>query len=286
MCCVNSGRQAPQELHRMTLNACTYPLHSQYHPYCVILNNKGYIQAFHARKGIDFSLFSESTRLRLTPAAAVASDTFGIQADCESVPQIPRIHEPLPLPTRTGRDQSLRRRDANPPDPPASCRRRRHFGHEQQVLTDRAVRAVHKLYDAGVQFAVTSGRPPRGMSMIIEPLALATELAAFNGGRLAAPRTGRRRRPTVGDGGGEVGAVFLLEGEQRGGVVFAQEVNLGHVSSVGARLGLGPRISARPVGPAALRGCPPCAGAPREAGWSGFGPLHGASTGLSQRIFW
>ncbi|MFE2155792.1 HAD hydrolase family protein [Streptomyces lavendulae] len=42
-----------------------------------------------------------------------------------------------------------------------------------KVLTDRAVRAVHKLYDAGVQFAVTSGRPPRGMSMIIEPLALA-----------------------------------------------------------------------------------------------------------------
>ncbi|MGW1642368.1 HAD hydrolase family protein [Streptomyces lavendulae] len=83
-----------------------------------------------------------------------------------------------------------------------------------KVLTDRAVRAVHKLYYAGVQFAVTSGRPPLGMSMIIEPLALATELAAFNGGRLAAPRTGRRRRPTVGDGGGEVGAVSLLESER------------------------------------------------------------------------
>lgn len=29
-----------------------------------------------------------------------------------------------------------------------------------KVLTDRAVRAVHKLHDAGVLFAVTSGRPP------------------------------------------------------------------------------------------------------------------------------
>ncbi|MFF0628815.1 Cof-type HAD-IIB family hydrolase [Streptomyces sp. NPDC004296] len=56
-----------------------------------------------------------------------------------------------------------------------------------KVLTDRAVRAVHKLYDAGVLFAVTSGRPPRGMSMIIEPLALTTELAAFNGGLIVNP---------------------------------------------------------------------------------------------------
>ncbi|MFE3774292.1 Cof-type HAD-IIB family hydrolase [Streptomyces sp. NPDC057579] len=56
-----------------------------------------------------------------------------------------------------------------------------------KVLTDRAIRAVHKLYDAGALFAVTSGRPPRGMSMIIEPLALTTELAAFNGGLIVNP---------------------------------------------------------------------------------------------------
>ena len=56
-----------------------------------------------------------------------------------------------------------------------------------KVLTDRAVQAVRKLHDAGVLLAVTSGRPPRGMSMIIEPLALATELAAFNGGLIVNP---------------------------------------------------------------------------------------------------
>ena len=53
---------------------------------------------------------------------------------------------------------------------------------QDKVLTDGAVAAVRKLGDAGVMFAVTSGRPPRGMSMLIEPLDLSTPLAAFNGG--------------------------------------------------------------------------------------------------------
>jgi Cof subfamily protein (haloacid dehalogenase superfamily) len=51
-----------------------------------------------------------------------------------------------------------------------------------KVLTDRAVEAVRKLGEAGILFAVTSGRPPRGMSMLIEPLNLTTPIAAFNGG--------------------------------------------------------------------------------------------------------
>jgi Cof subfamily protein (haloacid dehalogenase superfamily) len=53
---------------------------------------------------------------------------------------------------------------------------------KDKVLTDRAVEAVHNLRDAGVMFAVTSGRPPRGMQMLIEPLDLDTPIAAFNGG--------------------------------------------------------------------------------------------------------
>jgi HAD superfamily hydrolase (TIGR01484 family) len=51
-----------------------------------------------------------------------------------------------------------------------------------KVLTDRAVDAVRKLGEAGILFAITSGRPPRGMSMLIEPLNLTTPIAAFNGG--------------------------------------------------------------------------------------------------------
>jgi Cof subfamily protein (haloacid dehalogenase superfamily) len=53
-----------------------------------------------------------------------------------------------------------------------------------KVLTDRAIDAVRRLGEAGILFAVTSGRPPRGMSMLIEPLNLTTPIAAFNGGIL------------------------------------------------------------------------------------------------------
>ena len=55
---------------------------------------------------------------------------------------------------------------------------------QDKVLTDRAIEAVHRLHDAGVTFAITSGRPPRGMAMLIEPLDLQTPIAAFNGGVL------------------------------------------------------------------------------------------------------
>ena len=51
-----------------------------------------------------------------------------------------------------------------------------------KVLTERARAAVARMRDAGIQFAITSGRPPRGMEMLIAPLALTTPIAAFNGG--------------------------------------------------------------------------------------------------------
>jgi Cof subfamily protein (haloacid dehalogenase superfamily) len=52
----------------------------------------------------------------------------------------------------------------------------------EKVLTERARAAVGRMRDAGIQFAITSGRPPRGMEMLIAPLALTTPIAAFNGG--------------------------------------------------------------------------------------------------------
>ena len=57
----------------------------------------------------------------------------------------------------------------------------------QKELTTRTIAAVHALHDAGIHFAVTSGRPPRGMSMLVEPLALSTPIAAFNGGLVVEP---------------------------------------------------------------------------------------------------
>jgi Cof subfamily protein (haloacid dehalogenase superfamily) len=56
-----------------------------------------------------------------------------------------------------------------------------------KVLTERAVRAVQRLRESGIAFAVTSGRPPRGMGMLVEPLGLSTPLAAFNGGIFVRP---------------------------------------------------------------------------------------------------
>jgi Cof subfamily protein (haloacid dehalogenase superfamily) len=54
-------------------------------------------------------------------------------------------------------------------------------------LTDSTVAVVATLRDVGIELAVTSGRPPRGMSMLIDPLALTTPIAAFNGGVLVRP---------------------------------------------------------------------------------------------------
>jgi len=58
---------------------------------------------------------------------------------------------------------------------------------QEKVLTKRAVEAVLRLHNAGIQFSVTSGRPPRGMAMLIDPLKLVQPLAAFNGGVLIQP---------------------------------------------------------------------------------------------------
>jgi Cof subfamily protein (haloacid dehalogenase superfamily) len=57
----------------------------------------------------------------------------------------------------------------------------------EKVLTPRATAAVDALRTAGIAFAITSGRPPRGMSMLIEPLKLQTPIAGFNGGIFVNP---------------------------------------------------------------------------------------------------
>jgi hypothetical protein len=58
---------------------------------------------------------------------------------------------------------------------------------EDKELTTRARAAVHLLHARGVRFALTSGRPPRGMKMLFGPLALDTPVAGFNGGVFAKP---------------------------------------------------------------------------------------------------
>jgi Cof subfamily protein (haloacid dehalogenase superfamily) len=58
---------------------------------------------------------------------------------------------------------------------------------KDKVLTKRSIAAVGELHDAGIVFAITSGRPPRGMQMLIEPLSLSTPISAFNGGVVTEP---------------------------------------------------------------------------------------------------
>ena len=57
----------------------------------------------------------------------------------------------------------------------------------EKVLTERAKAAVRTLQERGIGFAITSGRPPRGMRMVIEPLAITTPVAGFNGGLFVQP---------------------------------------------------------------------------------------------------
>jgi len=57
----------------------------------------------------------------------------------------------------------------------------------EKELTARAIAAVRRLKQAGIAFAVTSGRPPRGMAMLVQPLELELPIAAFNGGIYVRP---------------------------------------------------------------------------------------------------
>jgi len=58
---------------------------------------------------------------------------------------------------------------------------------KEKVLTPRAIKAVKELQALGVLFAITSGRPPRGMRMLVEPLGVKIPMAAFNGGMIVLP---------------------------------------------------------------------------------------------------
>jgi Cof subfamily protein (haloacid dehalogenase superfamily) len=54
-------------------------------------------------------------------------------------------------------------------------------------LTAAAVAAVQDLRRAGIAFAITSSRPPRGLQMLIAPLDLQLPLGGLNGGLLVNP---------------------------------------------------------------------------------------------------
>jgi Cof subfamily protein (haloacid dehalogenase superfamily) len=58
----------------------------------------------------------------------------------------------------------------------------------EKVLTEKARQAIGRLGQAGILFALTSGRPPRGMQTLIEALNINTVVAGFNGGVYTTPK--------------------------------------------------------------------------------------------------
>jgi hydroxymethylpyrimidine pyrophosphatase-like HAD family hydrolase len=58
---------------------------------------------------------------------------------------------------------------------------------DDKILTTRAQAAVAELRASRTIFAVISSRPPRGLRMLFEPLAITTPVCGFNGGVIATP---------------------------------------------------------------------------------------------------
>ncbi len=58
---------------------------------------------------------------------------------------------------------------------------------QEKQLTARAIETVLRLRNSGIAFSITSGRPPLGMKMLIDPLGLNEPIAAFNGGVFVHP---------------------------------------------------------------------------------------------------
>lgn len=56
-----------------------------------------------------------------------------------------------------------------------------------KVLSQANIDAVRRLRERGIGFTVTSARPPQGLAMLIEPLAIELPIAGFNGGLFMEP---------------------------------------------------------------------------------------------------
>jgi Cof subfamily protein (haloacid dehalogenase superfamily) len=53
---------------------------------------------------------------------------------------------------------------------------------QDKVLTARAISSVARLREASILFTLTSGRPPKGMKMLVDALHMSEPISAFNGG--------------------------------------------------------------------------------------------------------
>jgi len=119
---------------------------------------------------------------------------------------------------------------------------------QRKVLTARSRHAVERLRDAGIALAVTSGRPPRGMAMLVTPLELTTPIATFNGGMIVAPEltTVLEQRTIPVDVAGDVVDYLLASGLDvwvyRGTDWFIRDASAPHVAREQATVRFEPTV--------------------------------------------
>ena len=117
----------------------------------------------------------------------------------------------------------------------------------EKRLTEASVAAVGRLREAGIAFAVTSGRPPRGMAMLVDPLCLTTPIGGFNGG-LMVDRTMAvlEERPLPGGIAPEVVALLERHGldvwAYRGAEWFVRDKDRPHVDREAATVEFAPTV--------------------------------------------
>jgi ribonucleotide monophosphatase NagD (HAD superfamily) len=95
-----------------------------------------------------------------------------------------------------------------------------------KMLTERARRAVHKLHDRGIRFAITSGRPPKGMAMLIAPLETSTSRSWRSSGFFLSSNKSSNRRTSKTVAVGEHGSASRC----RHSHVLSCEPNAGRIS--------------------------------------------------------
>lgn len=94
---------------------------------------------------------------------------------------------------------------------------------QDKVLTQASRDAARELRRAGVHLAITSGRPPRGMRMLIEPLALDTVIGGFNGGAYVNPDLSVIDRRSLAPKVAQQALKIILDGELDAWVYTAEE---------------------------------------------------------------
>ncbi len=78
-------------------------------------------------------------------------------------------------------------------------------------LTPASVRAAHRLAENGIGFTVVSSRPPAGLRMLVEPLALRLPMGAFTGGAIIGPDLAVIEEHSIPEAAARQGAAMLSE---------------------------------------------------------------------------